>query len=401
MTDIVPQIRDAKWFERSDLKALVAALDPDGGLTRYVGGAVRDTLRGADVNDIDMATILKPEIVMERLRSHDIKVVPTGIEHGTVTAVLPDGPVEITTLRRDVSTDGRRATVAFSDDWKEDAARRDFTINALYLDPYTREIYDYFNGQNDLKANMVRFIGSAEQRIKEDYLRIMRFFRFTARFGIGDPDAEVLEACTAHAAGLKSLSRERIADELLKLLGTDDPRMAVIQMQKAGIFSNIISEIDEDVAMKLEHLIVREKTHNISPSAIRRLIALLPKDAEKSGKIAKKLRLSKKRQRAVVDRLTADVPTADNIRALAYSLGTEAARDIALLFASDTKVAASLEKLEGWQKPDFPLTGGDLIKMGLEPGPIVSETLAKVEQAWMDEGFPDTARVKELAEAAI
>jgi poly(A) polymerase len=211
----------APWTARQDLAALVRALGHEN--IRWVGGAVRDTLLGADVKDIDAATSLRPEDVVAACKEAGLKTVPTGIEHGTVTVVLSGGPVEVTTLRHDVSTDGRRATVAFAQDWREDAARRDFTINALYADPETLEIFDYFGGLEDLKDRRVRFIGDAHQRIREDHLRILRYFRFRARIGAGDPDAAAEQACADLAATLKGLSRERIGMETMNLLALPDP----------------------------------------------------------------------------------------------------------------------------------------------------------------------------------
>ena len=313
----------ADWMDRRGLAALIAALD---GRARFVGGAVRDTLLGLEVKDIDVATPLLPEDVIERLTAASIKVVPTGIAHGTVTAVLPDGPVEITTLRRDVSTDGRRATVAFSDDWQEDAARRDFTINALSANPQTFEVFDYFGGLEDLENLQIRFIGSAAERIAEDHLRIMRYFRFLARFGQDQLDDEAFPACTAAAAKLENLSRERVADELLKLLGTEDPVFAVNQMLEAGIFKHIIEAVDKDASAILHQLVEREQRLHVMPTSIRRLVALLPKDADKASHIAKSLKLSKKQQKAIGERLSSRLggdrsepdtaPT--DIRAFAY-----------------------------------------------------------------------------------
>ncbi|WP_323799599.1 CCA tRNA nucleotidyltransferase [Parasphingorhabdus sp.] len=385
------------WTKRRGLAALIAALD---GKARFVGGAVRDSLRGAEVKDVDIATPLLPDDVMERLKAASIKVIPTGIDHGTVTALLPDGPVEITTLRRDVSTDGRRATVAFSDDWREDAARRDFTINALFADPETLEIFDYFDGLEDLEQRRIRFIGSAAERIAEDHLRIMRYFRFLARFGQHELDAEAFCACVEAAPKLEQLSRERIADELLKLLATDDPRFAVGKMLEGSIFDHIIAGTDPKAGEILARLISREQTHHIPPGAVRRLVALLPKDADQAGTIAKSLKLSKKLQRALAERLPSQnagmtPPVArlfrgeNDIRALAYRTGVEAARDIALLFADDDALPDLLAHLQNWQPPVFPMTGGELIERGLKPGPIVARTLAMIEQAWIDNGFAD------------
>lgn len=206
-----------KWRQRRGMAKLLDAIGATEGKSRYVGGAVRDDLLGLPVNDVDFATRLRPDQVVERLHAAGLKAVPTGFEHGTVTAVSDGHPYEITTLRRDVETFGRHATVAFTDDWKEDAARRDFTINALMADPVTGEIFDYFDGLADLEQRHVRFIGDPFERIAEDHLRILRFFRFHARFGRGEPDQPAIQACAARARDLMALSRERIADELLKL----------------------------------------------------------------------------------------------------------------------------------------------------------------------------------------
>ncbi len=395
------KLPDVQWHQRQSLKEVVAALDGEHGMVRFVGGAVRDTLLGLAVSDIDLATILKPENVMARLKDAGIKVIPTGIDHGTVTAVTEDGPVEITTLRRDVSTDGRRATVAFSDDWKEDAARRDFTINALFADPETLEVYDYFDGLSDLEKCHIRFIGSAEQRIAEDHLRIMRYFRFLARFGQHAVDQETFNACRKAAPELSKLSRERVADELMKLLSPADPVYAVQEMIEADVFANIVAEIDSNAGQILAALVLREEAYDIAPDPVRRLVGLLPKDIDKAAEIAVGLRFSKKLQRAVADRLMVLKPTVSDIPAIAYRQGADAARDIVLLFASDDELQVSLSKLEGWIKPVFPITGGDLIAMGLKAGPIVAESLKVVEAAWIAEGFPDEHRVRALASAAV
>src|SRR4051794_31063829 len=233
----------AKWRRKRGMKRLLKALGADEGLTRYVGGSIRDDLLGLPVSDIDLATRIAPDDVMRRLENAKIKAVPTGVDHGTVPAVSDGHPFEITTLRRDVSTDGRRATVAFTDDWQEDAARRDFTINALAADPSTGELFDYFGGLADLEQRRVRFIGDPLQRIAEDHLRILRFFRFHARFGKGEPDPAALDACTARANDLIALSRERIADELLKLLGLSDPAPTVAVMTERGILRPVLPEV--------------------------------------------------------------------------------------------------------------------------------------------------------------
>jgi poly(A) polymerase len=259
----------ADWLQREDLAVLVGALGL--GNARYVGGAVRDTLLGLAVKDVDIATPLEPQEVMRRLKAHAIQVMPTGIDHGTVTAILKGGPVEITTLRHDVSTDGRRATVAFASDWQDDAARRDFTINALYADPVTLEIFDYFGGKEDITARRVRFIGDARQRIREDHLRILRYFRFQARFGSQPADPESELACSELAATLMGLSRERVGMEMINLLGLPDPAPTVARMAELGVLQVVLPEAD---VAALSALVAEEARQSVSPDALRRLAAL-------------------------------------------------------------------------------------------------------------------------------
>ena len=249
-----------RWRRKRGMARLLEALGADEGLTRYVGGAVRDDLLHLPVSDLDLATRLRPEEVVERLEAAKIRPVPTGIEHGTVTAVSSGSPYEVTTLRRDLSTDGRRATVAFTDDWEEDAARRDFTSNALSADPQTGNFFDYFGGKDDLVARRVRFIGEPLERIAEDHLRILRFFRFHARFGLGEPDAEGLIACATRANDLMALSRERIADELLKLLAVEDPTATVAIMLDQGIMRPVLPEISATAVSRLAELVQAERT---------------------------------------------------------------------------------------------------------------------------------------------
>ncbi|MEP3224873.1 MAG: CCA tRNA nucleotidyltransferase [Parasphingorhabdus sp.] len=395
----------APWLQTPSLLHLVSVLDGEQDSVRLVGGVVRDTLLGRPVKDIDLATIFKPQEVMDRLKKADIKVIPTGVAHGTVTAVTEDGPVEITTLRRDVSTDGRRATIAFSDDWKEDAARRDFTINALFADLQTLEVYDYFDGLKDLEARRVRFIGSADKRIAEDHLRIMRYFRFLAGLGQHTVDQETFNACRKAAPYLDRLSRERIADELMKLLSADDPVYAVQEMIAADIFAHIVSAIDPQAGTLLAGLILREEANHIKPAPIRRLVGLLPKEPAETIAIAKSLRLSKKQQRAIQDRLVVAAQeggfSPSQISALAYRHGTDAVRDILLLYADGTNLVSGLATLNAWVAPAFAITGGDLIALGLAPGPIVTQCLERVETQWIAEDFPDQERTRAIAQEII
>jgi poly(A) polymerase len=371
-----------KWRRRRGMPRLLRALAADEGLTRLVGGAVRDELLGLPVSDVDFATKLRPEEVVARLEKARIKAVPTGIDHGTVTAVSDGQPVEITSLRRDVSTDGRRATVAFTDDWAEDAARRDFTINALSADPLTGEVYDYFGGLGDLEDRHIRFIGDPLERIAEDHLRILRFFRFHAKFGSGAPDAAALKACTQRANDLMALSRERIADELLKLLGMEDPAPTVGIMLQRGILKSVLPEIEPERLPNLEAVIASERATGIAPDPVRRLAALLPHDSLLAEKIAVRLRFSNKARKRLA--CAADPELFADPRVLAYRAGSECAVD-RLLLAGRTKDAMDIA---GWKPPRLPIGGGVLIARGLAEGPVVARTLRQIEDRWLDAGFP-------------
>jgi poly(A) polymerase len=367
------------------MKALLAALGAADGDTRYVGGCVRDTLLGLAVSDVDLATRLPPQEVMERLGKARIKAVPTGLAHGTVTAVVAGKPVEVTTLRRDVATDGRRATIAYTDDWREDAARRDFTINALLADPETLEVVDYFGGEADLEARRVRFIGDPLTRIAEDHLRILRFFRFYARFGRDEPDSAALEACAERANDLMALSRERIADELTKLLALPEPVGAVRLMVERGILKPVLPEIGPDGVERLARLAGREAEAGAAPNALRRLAALLPAEPGTAAAVAARLRLSNR----AVKRLTAAAGRGSGDsrapQVLAYALGADEAVDRILLGEGPAGAAAALA---GWQRPRLRLGGGELIAMGLDPGPVVARTLQAIEREWAEAGFP-------------
>ncbi len=416
----------ADWTKRFDLAALLAALGP--GNARYVGGAVRDTLLGLAVKDIDLATPLEPREVMRRLKAHHIQVVPTGIDHGTVTAILAGGPVEITTLRHDVSTDGRRATVAFASEWQDDAARRDFTINAFYADPVSFEIFDYFGGIDDIAARRVRFIGDAQQRIREDHLRILRYFRFHAKFGSLPADAASEAACAELAATLKGLSRERVGMELTNLLALPDPAPTVARMHELGVLQVVLPEAQ---VAGLAALVAEEVKQAVEPDALRRLAALLPADVALAEQVAARFRLSgaqKKRLALAAGRdekilppwgrwpaeggsegardpaqpastpPPSAVPAATSpsgggsseARTLAYYLGLTPALDRLLL------TGQSIGPLEGWTIPTFPLKGGQIVARGVKAGPDVARILRAVENRWAAEGFPDEQRVWEI-----
>jgi poly(A) polymerase len=383
----------AKWRKKRGMKRLLEALGGGEGLTRYVGGAIRDDLLGLPVRDIDLATRIPPDEVIRRLQGAKIKAVPTGIDHGTVTAVSDGHPFEITTLRRDVSTDGRRATVAFTDDWKEDAARRDFTINALSADPINGELFDYFGGLADLERRHIRFIGDPLQRIAEDHLRILRFFRFHARFDAGEPDRAALDACTVRANDLMALSRERIADELLKLLEVADPSSTVGIMLDRGILRPILPEVDR--LESLEALIAAERAARVAPDALRRLAALIPQDPEVADDIGARLRLSNKSRKRLA--CAAERDPGSSREALAYRAGLDCAVDRLLLAGRPTEAAA----LTGWHRPRLPISGGTLIKRGLPEGPIVARTLRAIEDRWVEAAFPGGEEFERIVSDAL
>ena len=382
----------APWQTAQAMPRLLAALGAAEGATRFVGGCVRDTLLRLPVSDVDLATRLPPEDVIERIRKAGLKPIPTGLAHGTVTALIgKSATVEITTLRRDVATDGRRATIAYTDAWREDAARRDFTVNALSADPASLEISDYFDGLTDLEAHRVRFIGDPLVRIAEDHLRILRFFRFHARFGRGAADAEGLEACAARANDLMALSRERIADELLKLLGLDDPARTVALMHERGILAPVLPEINGDGVALLAGLRGRETAAGTAPDGLRRLGALLPPDPELAAGIGRRLKLSNAARQRLACIGARGEEAASDPRALAYRVGLECAIDRLLLDArlDAAEAAAAVGKLNGWQKPKLPISGGLLIARGLEAGPVVARTIQAIEAEWIAAGFPE------------
>ena len=385
----------APWRTRPGMPRLLGILGAERGDTRFVGGCVRDTLLGIEVSDVDLATRIPPDQVLARLEAAGIKAVPTGLAHGTVTAVLHGWPVEVTTLRRDVSTDGRRATIAYTGDWREDAARRDFTINALSADPASGEMYDYFEGLDDLAARRVRFIGDPLERIAEDHLRILRFFRFHARFGEGAPDQNALLACAARRNDLMALSRERIADELLKLLAVDDPSPTVELMESLGLFAPIIPEIDRQGVRALSALCERERAAGLATDPLRRFAALLPPEPQVAEAIATRLRLSKRAVKRLAAAAARQAGEERSPEVVAYWIGREEAIDRILLSEADPNAA---RRLVDWTRPRLPVSGGDLIKMGLESGPVVAATLQAIEREWVSSGFPnDRADVRALA----
>ena len=381
MDAVIPPDR---WREFGGLDALIRALGP----VRIVGGAVRDTLLGKPVFDVDLATPLPPEEVILRIRESGMKAVPTGLKHGTITAVLASGqPIEVTTLRRDVATDGRHADVAFTDDWREDATRRDFTINALYADPVTGEVFDYVGGRADLAAGRVRFIGDPYQRIAEDHLRILRYFRFHARFGKA-LDEEGLAACAARANDLMALSRERIASELLRTIVAPAAVPVLTTMIAHGVLRPVLPEIDEAGVARLAALATGEARYDVEPDAMRRLAALVP--FESADAVGARLRLSKADRKRLV---AATGGTGhEGALALAYRVGRVSAIDRLLLSGADPSPTID------WTAPRLPIGGGALVERGLDKGPQVAMALRAIETRWISEGFPDRTRVEAIAD---
>lgn len=371
----------ADWLEAPATRAVIAALGDDRA--RFVGGAVRDSLLGLAAGDVDIATPLAPEEVMARLAAAGLGAKPTGIAHGTVTAISDRRPFEITTLRHDVETFGRHARVAFTDDWQADAARRDFTINAIYADPQGR-VFDYHDGLADLAAGRVRFIGRPQDRIREDALRILRFFRFHARFGQGAPDPAGLAACAAARQGLDILSVERVREELLKLLAADDPLPVLVAMEAAGILGHVLPEAAGTA--RLAALVAFERTAG-RPDALRRLAALLDTDPVRLGDAARRLRLSN-RQRKRLLAMAGPAPGADRraLRAALYRDGAGAVAD-RLVLAGDAAALALLDELASEARPVLPVTGRDLARAGVPAGPPTGVELRRLEQAWIASDF--------------
>jgi poly(A) polymerase len=366
---------------------LMTAVAAAKGEARIVGGAVRDTLMGRKVGDIDMATTLPPERLMQILAQQDIKTVPTGPAHGTVTAVVDHIGYEITTLRRDVETDGRHAQIAYTDDWREDAGRRDFTFNALYCDA-AGQLYDYFGGVEDAKRGRVRFIGEAQARIREDVLRILRFFRFYAWFGKGEVDAEGLLACRELADSIPRLSAERMAREILKLLAAENPLAAWRLMNESGITRFFVPEATG--LAQLQNLLQKEQQNTQPPDALVRFSALLPDNENIAASIAARLKLSKRDSErlcvlAKLPALLRDRPDAAALRRMLYAYGADNCRAAALL--QEERVAERLAVINAWENPIFPIKGEDIVKRGAPPGPRVGEILREVEEWWIKGDF--------------
>jgi poly(A) polymerase len=386
------RLDDQDWLTSAATRAVFAALEAAGGpdCARFVGGSVRNALRGQSVDDIDIATTLQPEAAFAAIRAAGLKAVPTGLAHGTVTAVSGHRPYEITTLRRDVTTDGRNATVAFTDDWSEDAARRDFRLNALYADLAGR-IYDPTGeGVADARAGRVIFVGDPVTRIREDYLRILRFFRFYAWYGQDVPDAAAMAACAAEADGLTRLSAERVSKELMKLLAAPDPQRAVAAMDETGVLARILPEAEAGAVFR--------RLCDLTIDPVLRLAGLIGGDADGARALAGRLRLSNVvRDRLVAAALASAVVQPDMsdraARAAVYRLGALAVRDALMRQrAARSGKATDDDRLEsliaGWIPPVLPVGGRELARLGVTPGPETGRLLKAFEAGWIADDFP-------------
>ena len=396
-------VADKDWFREPGLTRVLDLLNHDGE-ARVVGGAVRTSLMGLPVSDMDIATTLRPEEVQRRAAAAGVKCVPTGIRHGTVTLVIDGHPYEVTTLRRDIDTDGRHATVEFTDDWGADAARRDLTINALYADRQGL-VHDHVGGIEDIAKANIRFIGQASERIAEDHLRILRFFRFFAHYGRGRPDAEGLRASAAARDALRQLSAERIWAEMKKLLSARDPFRALLWMRTAGVLSVVLPESEKWGIDAIPELVAAEARFGWAPDPMLRLSAIIPPDIERIAAMAARLRLSTAEREALIAfaRCPAigDDLSGAQLDQLLYRLGIGGVRGrlrmaLARAAAGGTgpedlakvgRLSTLLDRALSWTRPVLPVKGADVIAAGVPAGPRIGETLAVLEDAWIASNF--------------
>lgn len=405
-TTTVLNIADrASWLNVPSLQQLLAALSEGGEEARVVGGAVRNTLLGEPVGDIDIASTTLPEETKARAESCGFKVVPTGIDHGTVTVVAHGAPYEVTTLRADVETHGRQATVAFGRDWRIDAERRDFTVNALYVRA-NGDVVDHVGGLADIEARILRFIGDAETRITEDYLRILRFFRFFAWYGKGRPDAAGLKASAKLKSHLQTLSAERVWSELKKLLRAPDPSRALLWMRQSGVLTQILPESEKWGIDAIHALVRSEQDLGWKPDALSRLQAIVPPDAARMAELGKRLRLSNADKSRLEAWALTELPKPelsqtglmkliyggsrqaliDRIKQALASARAEAENDNQAMMRAG-QYSRLLDIAETADIPVFPLSGADLMKLGFEKGPELGKQLKALEAAWLASGF--------------
>lgn len=397
--------KKALWLHDEGLQKLLHCLSENGEEARVVGGAVRNQLLGYPVNDIDIATTCVPDEIIKRVSGNGFKAVPTGYEHGTITVVVKDHSYEVTALRADIEPDGRRAKVIFGRDWKTDAKRRDFTINAIYADA-NGKIYDDVNGLADIETETLRFIGTAEERIREDYLRILRFFRLYAWVGKGRPDAEAIKACARLKDGLLQLSAERVWSEVKKMLSAPDPTRALLWMRQAAILGIILPETEKWGIDAFRPLIETERVMRLPPDPLLRLFSIVPRDEVRLKKMAERLRFSKLEKTRLMDfaRISPIKYNSSDIeiKKLVYHHGKQAVLDELTLALSNARAHAlsndnalveashytRLRKLtEQYDIPVFPLTGKDLLPLGITEGPAIGHKLKALEKRWVESGF--------------
>ncbi|MBP2548852.1 poly(A) polymerase [Neorhizobium galegae] len=417
-------LADAGWLSAAPVQRVFSLLNADGGEGRVVGGAVRNALMGMAISDLDFATTLLPQVVMERAKAAGIKAVPTGIAHGTVTLVIDGQPFEVTTLRRDIATDGRHAEVAFGTDWQADAMRRDFTINALYV-TQQGQVIDLINGLADIDSRTLRFIGDAATRIAEDYLRVLRFFRFFAIYGSGRPDAEGLRAVAKAKDRLGGLSAERVWAEMKKLLSAPDPSRALLWMRTTGVLGAVLPESEKWGIDAIHGLVAAEQSLGWEPDALLRLAAIIPPDAVRLKALAARWRLSNAEAQRLVNWGQSPVPSVElaetALDRLLYRNGKDgllmrlklalaSARHAAQSNDADMVKAARwsalLKRAEKFSKPKFPLNGADAMALGVPAGPRIGKLLQELETLWVDGNFAMdraalAARLKETIDAGL
>jgi len=403
-------LKDAAWLREGALARLLDVLGRDGEEARVVGGAVRNALLGEPIREFDIATTAVPQEVIRRATAAGFRPVPTGIEHGTITVVIGSRPFEVTTLREDVETFGRHASVRFGRDWRADAQRRDFTMNALSAGA-DGVVFDYVGGLADLNARRVRFIGDANKRIAEDYLRILRFFRFHAAYGHGLPDAAGLAACIAARAGLGQLSRERVRMELLKLLLARHATPALAAMAESGLLVPVLGGVPDLAGF--QNMAKVETAAGVQADPVQRLGALGARIAEDAERLWQRLRLSNVEHERLASMAESwwRISPADEkgARALLYRLGPERFVDRVLLAWARSPATAhdpawrALAALPGhWTAPVFPLKAADFIKRGVPQGPALGAALHEAEAAWIAADFPaEPAAIAAIAAAAV
>ena len=392
-------------FENKGLNALLAILNQDGEEARIAGGAVRNALMRESISDVDIATTALPQEVQKRAQAMGFKVAPTGIEHGTMTVVADGEAFEVTTLRADVKTDGRHAEVVFGRDWLADAQRRDFTINGLYADQ-SGNVIDLVGGLADLASRTLRFIGDAESRIREDHLRILRFFRFFAWYGNGRPDAEGLKACARLKDCVLKLSAERVWAELRKLLSAPDPSRALLWMRTAGVLSAALPESEKWGIDAVHGLVAAERDLGWEPDPLLRMSAIIPPSPERVSTLSDRLKVSNAERERLEAWAAAELPIhdldnrllgrllyrggkagmADRLRLALASSRSKAAHDDAEMIKA-AGYARMLDFLRTWTKPDFPVSGADLLAKGMMAGPALGKALTALEEKWAGSDF--------------